>query len=112
MARFGMRTWRYLAVVWIGAIALELVVLEMARRTNNSWVLLLGAALLVVPIVATERTFEWLGRAPRKRWKRHDVEDELRRAALAQAAEPARPVEPVEPPGGWRPGGDGRTRRP
>ena len=74
MSRFGMRTWRYLAMVWIGAIALELVVLEMAKRTNNSWVLLLGVALLMLPIIATERTFNWLGRAPRKRWKRHDVE--------------------------------------
>lgn len=112
MARFGMRTWRYLAVVWIGAIALELVVFELARRTNNSWVLLLGVALLFVPIVATERTFNWLGRAPRKRWKRHDLEEELARAALVQGAEPVQPAQPVEPAGGWRPGGDGRTRRP
>ena len=82
MGRFGKRTRRYLAALWIGAAALELGVLELARRTHNSWVLLLGAALLVVPLVATEKTFQWLGRAPRKRWKRHDVE-----AALA--AEPA-----------------------
>ncbi|HEX8696379.1 MAG TPA: hypothetical protein VF746_28430 [Longimicrobium sp.] len=63
---------------------LELVVLELARRTHDSWVLLLGAALLIVPLVATDRTLHWLGRAPRKRWKRHDVE-----AGLAQPAEPA-----------------------
>jgi len=112
MARFGMRTWRYLAAVWIGAIALELGVLELAKRTNSSWVLLLGVALLLLPIIATERTFQWLGRAPRKRWKRHDLEDELARGAQAPAAEPARPAPPAEPPGGWRPGGDGRTRRP
>lgn len=89
MGRFGMRTWRYLAAVWIGAAVLELAVLEMARRTNNSWVLLLGVMLLVVPVVATERTFEWLGRPRRKRWKRHDVEAERARAARAEAAEPA-----------------------
>ena len=88
--RFGKRTWRYLAPIWIGAIVLELVVLELARRTNNSWVLLLGVALLVVPLVATERTFIWLRRAPRKRWKRHDLEDEITRRKIP----PARAVNP------------------
>ncbi|HSU13585.1 hypothetical protein [Longimicrobium sp.] len=85
MARIWTRTRRYLAAVWLGAAALELVVLELAKRTNSSWVLLLGAALLLVPLAATERTFQWLGRAPRKRWKRHDVE-----AALAESAKAAR----------------------
>jgi hypothetical protein len=129
MARFGMRTWRYLAMVWGGAIALELVVWKLAERTNSSWVLLLGVALLALPIIATERTFEWLGRAPRKRWKRHDVEAAIARglspsaaeAAIAQGApgpvaetvaETAEPAAAVEPAGGWRPDGDGRTRRP
>ena len=83
MARFGRRTWRYLAAVWLGAAAMELVVLELARRTHSSWVLLLGAALLVVPLAATDMTFGWLSRAPRKRWKRHDLEDERARAAQA-----------------------------
>jgi len=91
MARIWTRTRLYLAAIWLGAAALELGVFELARRTNDSWVLLLGAALLVVPIVATERTFEWLGRPRRKRWKRHDVEDELARAANApRVAEPPR----------------------
>lgn len=94
MGRFGTRTRRYLAALWLGAGALELVVLELARRTNNSWVLLLGVLLLLVPLVATERTFHWLGRAPRKRWKRHDVEAAL----AAEAAAPA--------------GGDARAGRP
>jgi membrane protein YdbS with pleckstrin-like domain len=109
MTRFGMRTWRYLAMIWVGAIALELVVWELAQRTNNSWVLLLGVALLVLPIIATERTFQWLGRAPRKRWKRHDVEAAIAQGLPAPVTEPAASVEPA---GGWRPGGDGRTRRP
>lgn len=91
MARFGKRTWRYLAALWGAAAVLEVGVLEMMRRTNNSWLLLLALALLVVPVVATERTYEWLSRAPRKRWKRHDLEDELARAALRPAAEPADP---------------------
>jgi hypothetical protein len=77
MARFWTRTRRYLAAIWLGAVVLELGLFELARRTHNSWVLLLGLGLLLVPLAATERTFEWLGRAPRKRWKRHDVEDAL-----------------------------------
>jgi hypothetical protein len=88
MVRIWTRTRRYLAAIWLGAAALELGVFELAKRTNDSWVLLLGAALLVVPIVATERTFEWLGRPRRKRWKRHDVEAALREAA--KQAEPPR----------------------
>ena len=91
MARFWTRTRRYLAAIWLGAAALELGFFELAKRTNDSWVLLLGAALLLVPLAATERTLEWLGRPKRKRWKRHDVEDELARAAkAAKAAERSR----------------------
>ncbi|MEW5926244.1 MAG: hypothetical protein AB1941_02035 [Gemmatimonadota bacterium] len=74
MTPFWTRTRRYMAVLWLGTAAVEAVVFEMARRTDNSWVLLLGAALLVVPLAATDRTLEWFGRAPRKRWKRHDLE--------------------------------------
>ena len=88
MGKFGSRTRWYLTALWLGAVVLELVVLELARRTNNSWVLLLGVAILMVPVVATERTFSWLGRAPRKRWKRHDLEDELARAAAEAAGRP------------------------
>ncbi|MET0397668.1 MAG: hypothetical protein ABW277_12635 [Longimicrobiaceae bacterium] len=98
MARFWTRTKRYMAALWLGTLAVEAVVLEMARRTDNSWVLLLGAALLVVPLAATDRTLEWFGRAPRKRWKRHDVED----AALAAAREGRPPADPPGPrSGGW-----------
>jgi hypothetical protein len=97
MTRFWTRTRRYMAGLWIGTAAVEVVVLEMARRTDSSWVLLLGAALLVVPLAATDRTLEWLGRAPRKRWKRHDVE-----AGLMAAPEPAGPLTgaPPEPRSG------------
>jgi hypothetical protein len=77
MGRFGTRTSRYLAVLWLGAAVLEAGVLVMADRTNNSWFLLLALLVLVIPIAATERTFNWFGRAPRKRWKIHDVEDGL-----------------------------------
>jgi hypothetical protein len=90
MARFWTRTRRYLAVVWLGAVALEVVAFELAKRRADSWVLLLGAALLLVPIVAMERTIQWLGRAPRKRWKRHDVEAEMAAAAKAARLRPRR----------------------
>lgn len=90
MAQFWTRTRRYLAAVWIGTAVVEAVVFELARRTNNSWILLLGLALLVVPLAATEMTLRWFGRAPRKRWKRHDVE-----AGLATAPEVAYPPEPA-----------------
>jgi hypothetical protein len=97
LAKFGKRTWRYLAAIWLGAAAVELVLLELARRTYDSWLLLLAAAILVVPIAVTVRTFDWLARAPRKRWKRHDLEDELARAARAPAPEtlPSPDVRPV-----------------
>ncbi|HYH78555.1 MAG TPA: hypothetical protein VEX86_02130 [Longimicrobium sp.] len=87
MTQFWTRTRRYVALVWIGAAAVEAVVLEMARRTNNSWLLLLALALLVVPIAATEMTLRWFGRAPRKRWKRHDMDAAL---AAGQTHEEAR----------------------
>lgn len=98
MTPFWTRTRRYMAILWTGTAAVEAVVFEMARRTDNSWVLLLGAALLVVPLAATDRTLEWLGRAPRKRWKRHDVE-----AGLMAPPEPAPPpaARPEPRSDGW-----------
>ncbi len=92
MAPFWTRTRKYMTALWLGTAVVEAVVLELARRTNSSWVLLLGAALLVVPLAATDRTFHWFGRAPRKRWKRHDVE-----AGLAVEPEPVRPRDPPPP---------------
>ncbi len=94
MPGFWTRTRRYLAAVWIGTAAVEAVVFEMAKRTNNSWILLLGLALLAVPLAATEMTLRWFGRAPRKRWKRHDVE-----AGLIPAPEPAAPAPAPPVPG-------------
>ena len=83
MAKFGGRTVRYLAAVWLGAAAVVLVLLKVASYRHDAWFLLLAVAVLLVPVVATGMTVEWLGRTPRKRWKRHDVEDELARAARA-----------------------------
>lgn len=86
MVRIWTRTRRYLAALWLGASALELGLYELQKRTDNSWLLLLWLGMLLVPLAATERTFVWLGRHPRKRWKRHDVEDALAAAATAAAA--------------------------
>ena len=90
MTRFWTRTRRFMTVLWLGTIVMEVVVLEMMRRTNNSWLLLLALALLLIPVAAMDATWRWFGREPRKRWKRHDVEDELRAgaAAAASAAQP------------------------
>jgi hypothetical protein len=84
-----------MAGLWLGTAVLEAVVLELARRTNNSWFLLLALAVLAIPLAAAEMTSRWFGRAPRKRWKRHDVE-----AALAAGGTPVTPAEPVPPPAG------------
>jgi hypothetical protein len=91
MTGFWTRTRRYMAGLWLGTAILEVVVLELARRTNNSWFLLLALAVLAIPLGAAEMTSRWFGRAPRKRWKRHDVE-----AGLMVASEPAVPA-PVPP---------------
>lgn len=96
MNRFWTRTRRYMAVLWLGTIAMEGVVLVLANRTNNSWVLLLGLALLVIPVAAMDATWRWFGREPRKRWKRHDLEDALAtHPAGGQVSLP--PVDPRTP---------------
>ena len=78
MAGFWTRTSRFMAVLWISTIVLEAAVLELFRRTNDSWVLLLGLGLLVIPIAAGEMTSRWVGRPKRKRWKRHDLDDAIK----------------------------------
>jgi hypothetical protein len=90
---FWTRTRRYLALVWLGAAILEAVVLVLADRTNNSWFLLLALAILAIPLVATDRTVEWLRRPPRKRWKIHDVED-----GIPVAPDPVQPTPSAPPP--------------
>jgi hypothetical protein len=101
MAAFWTRTRRYLAIVWLGAAALEAVVLVLANRTNNSWFLLLALAILVIPIVASDRTVEWLRRPARKRWKRHDLEMGIPVASSPvppPASAPPSPLPPSPPP--------------
>lgn len=83
MATFWTRTRRYMAVLWAGTIVLELAALEMARRTNDSWFLLLALAILLIPIAGAEMTWRWVSRPPRRRWKRHDLEDAARLATAA-----------------------------
>jgi hypothetical protein len=82
-----------MTVLWLGTFALEAGALLLANRTNNSWFLVLAVALLVIPIAAMDATWRWFGREPRKRWKRHDLEDALAAGALeaSAAAAPAQP---------------------
>lgn len=91
MPPFWTRTRRYLTAVWLGTVLLEAVVLMLAARTNNSWFLLLALALLALPIAAMDATWRWMSRAPRKRWKRHDLEDALAAEAARAAAAAAQP---------------------
>lgn len=91
MTRFWTRTRRFMTLLWLGTIVAEVVVVEMMRRTNNSWLLLLALALLLIPVAAMDATWRWFGREPRKRWKRHDVEDALEAGAAAAAASAAQP---------------------
>lgn len=98
MSRFGTRTRRYMAVVWLGCLALEAVVLVLANRTNNSWFLLLALALLVIPIAAMDATWRWFSRPTRKRWKRHDLEDGLPSTTpYAGAGPPSAPRDAAPP---------------
>lgn len=103
MPGFWTRTRRYMAVVWLGALALEAVVLVLANRTNNSWFLVLALAVLVIPIAAMDATWRWFGREPRKRWKRHDLEEALAAGipypeAQAAVAKPASAPPHAAPP--------------
>ncbi|MFL5386509.1 MAG: hypothetical protein ACJ8GN_28670 [Longimicrobiaceae bacterium] len=81
MTRFGKRSRMFMAVLWLGTAVVEAIVFELARRTNNSWFLLLAAALLAIPLAAGELTWRWFSRPVRKRWKRHDLEDALKAEA-------------------------------
>lgn len=92
MPRFWTRTRRYMTVLWLGTLGLEAVVLLLASRTNNSWFLLLALAILALPIAAMDATWRWVSREPRKRWKRHDLEEALAAEAALAAAAAAQPV--------------------
>jgi len=85
MTRFGKRSQRFVAALWLGTVVAEAIVFELARRTNNSWFLLLAAMLVAIPLAAGELTWRWFSRPARKRWKRHDLEDALKAAAKAEA---------------------------
>ena len=97
MPRFWTRTRRYMTVLWLGTIALEAGALLLANRTNNSWFLVLALAILVIPVAAMDATWRWFGREPRKRWKRHDLEEALA-AGGVQAAAAAAPAQPAAGP--------------
>lgn len=73
MARFWTRTRIFLATVWSAVVLAEFLVFFTLERVDNSWVLLLFAAVLVLPLAAVDVTVRWLRRSPRERWMRYDV---------------------------------------
>ena len=72
------RTRRFMLGVWVSTLVIELVLFVLFRRTWDSWVLLLGVLMLIVPYAAVWLTSRWLGRPKRKRWKRHDLEEAVK----------------------------------
>lgn len=73
MARFWTRTRTFLLGLWLAVVAAELVVFFAVDRIDNSWVLLLFAAVLALPLIAIDMTVRWVRRPARKRWARYDV---------------------------------------
>lgn len=92
MARFWTRTRSFLMGLWLAVVAAEFIVFFALERIDNSWVLLLFAAVLAVPLIAIDMTVRWVRRPARKRWERYDV-------AAASAASVRTVVEaPADPP--------------
>jgi hypothetical protein len=73
MARFWTRTRTFLAGLWLAVVAAEFIVFFAVERIDNSWVLLLFAAVLALPLIAIDMTVRWVRRPARKRWERYDV---------------------------------------
>jgi hypothetical protein len=78
-----------MTALWACTLALEAGLLVLANRINNSWILLVGLALVLIPIAAADMTLRWFGREPRKRWKRHELKDALT-AAVRSSGPPGR----------------------
>jgi hypothetical protein len=92
MARFWTRTRSFLVGLWLAVVAAEFVVFLAVERIDNSWVLLLFAAVLALPLIAIDMTVRWVRRPARKRWARYDV-------AAGSAAAVRTVVEPpADPP--------------
>jgi hypothetical protein len=73
MARFWTRTRSFLVGLWLAVVAAEFIVFFAVERIDNSWVLLLFAAVLALPLIAIDMTVRWVRRPARKRWARYDV---------------------------------------
>jgi hypothetical protein len=95
MARFWTRTRTFLAVVWLAVVVAELIVFLALGRIDNSVVLLLFAAVLIVPLVAIDMTVRWMRRPPREQWKRYEVTG----AATRQVVEPPAELNDETKPG-------------
>jgi hypothetical protein len=97
MPRFWTRTRTFLAAVWTAAVVAELVLIAAVQQVDNSWVLLLFAVIVALPIVAMDSTFAWLRRPPRKRWDRHDVAAEAAASGRWVVEAPVDPDSRVPP---------------
>lgn len=92
MARFWTRTRSFLVGLWLAVVAAEFIVFFAVERIDNSWVLLLFAAVLALPLIAIDMTVRWLRRPRREQWPRYDV-------AAGSAASVRTVVEaPTDPP--------------
>lgn len=73
MARFWTRTRSFLVGLWLAVVAAEFIVFFAVERIDNSWVLLLFAAVLAVPLIAIDMTVRWLRRPRREKWHRYEL---------------------------------------
>ncbi|HZG43973.1 MAG TPA: hypothetical protein VEY93_13545 [Longimicrobium sp.] len=103
MARFWTRTRSFLAGLWLTVVAAEFIVFFAVERIDNSWVLLLFAAVLALPLIAIDMTVRWVRRPARKRWARHDVAAESA-ASVRIVVEAPTDSPPQAPPAETTPG--------
>lgn len=100
MARFWTRTRSFLVGLWLAVVAAEFIVFFAVERIDNSWVLLLFAAVLALPLIAIDMTVRWVRRPARKRWARYDVAAGSAAAARIVVEPPSDP--PAEAPSAER----------
>lgn len=95
MSPFWTRTRTFLITMWTAVIVAEVLVILAIQRINNSWLLLLFAAILAVPLIAMDRTLGWIRRPKRTRWKRHDLPADGIGVSGMGSREVTRPKPPV-----------------
>lgn len=96
MARFWTRTRTFLVGLWLAVVAAELVVFFALERIDNSWVLLLFAAVLAVPLIAIDMTVRWVRRPRREKWPRYELTAPTTRLVVEPPTDPPAPAPPAE----------------